>query len=201
MAKKKKESYFWTSYSDLMTSLFFIMLVLFVLAICLLSHRIAVTHAKAESTKELLNNKDFEYNKKFEKFVLKVPVYFPDTESDFKWLNEDTKGSLDRVGDEIIAFLNRHKDTKYLLIVEGQASRNSKKQMDDNYEYSFLRAKNLMKFWLQEKKKNFGDNCEVQIAGSGDGRLNVKILSAHDNPYNKKNQRFLIYIIPKNIFE
>lgn len=34
MAKKtKKESFFWTSYSDLMTSLFFIMLVLFVLAI------------------------------------------------------------------------------------------------------------------------------------------------------------------------
>ena len=34
----KKESYFWTSYSDLMTSMFFIMLVLFVLAIALL-HR------------------------------------------------------------------------------------------------------------------------------------------------------------------
>lgn len=33
MAKNKKESFFWTSYSDLMTSLFFIMLVLFVLGL------------------------------------------------------------------------------------------------------------------------------------------------------------------------
>ena len=32
MAKRKKESFFWISYSDLMTSLFFIMLVLFVLS-------------------------------------------------------------------------------------------------------------------------------------------------------------------------
>lgn len=32
MAKKKKESFFWISYSDLMTSLFFILLVLFVLS-------------------------------------------------------------------------------------------------------------------------------------------------------------------------
>ena len=36
MSKKGKESYFWTSYSDLMTSLFFIMLVLFVLIIVVL---------------------------------------------------------------------------------------------------------------------------------------------------------------------
>ena len=33
MSKNKKESFFWTSYSDLMTSLFFIMLVLFVLSL------------------------------------------------------------------------------------------------------------------------------------------------------------------------
>lgn len=38
MAKKNKGSYFWTSYSDLMTNLFFVMLMLFILAIALL-HR------------------------------------------------------------------------------------------------------------------------------------------------------------------
>ena len=45
MAKKKRESFFWTSYSDLMTSLFFIMLTLFVLAIALL-HREVVQIGK-----------------------------------------------------------------------------------------------------------------------------------------------------------
>lgn len=33
MNKKKKESFFWTSYSDLMTSMFFVMLVLFILGL------------------------------------------------------------------------------------------------------------------------------------------------------------------------
>ena len=36
---EKRESFFWTSYSDLMTSLFFIMLTLFVLVIVLLHKR------------------------------------------------------------------------------------------------------------------------------------------------------------------
>ena len=39
---QKKESFFWTSYSDLMTSLFFVMLVLFILVIVLLHKRIDV---------------------------------------------------------------------------------------------------------------------------------------------------------------
>lgn len=208
MPKVKKESYFWTSYSDMMTSLFFIMLVLFVLAIGLLAHRLVVTqdvldNAKKaqESTEELNKNGDFEYNKKYKKYVLKVKVFFPQTQSDFKYLTPQALASLDRVGDELVDFFKRHKDNDYLLIIEGQASRNSINQMDDNYEYSFLRAKNLMKYWLLEKHKDFGKNCEVQIAGSGDGRLNVNILSAHNNPYSTDNQRFLIYIIPKNIFE
>ena len=45
MARNKKESFFWTSYSDLMTSLFFVMLTLFVLAIALL-HREVVQVGK-----------------------------------------------------------------------------------------------------------------------------------------------------------
>ena len=45
MSKKKRESFFWTSYSDLMTSMFFVMLTLFVLAIALL-HREVVNIGK-----------------------------------------------------------------------------------------------------------------------------------------------------------
>lgn len=214
MQKRKRESYFWTSYSDMMTSLFFIMLVLFVLAIGLLAKSLVAKQSEIDnikriekSTEELNNNGDFEYNREFKKYVLKVPVYFPSTKSDFSYLSDETKRSLDRVGDEIIAFLKRHSDTKYLLIVEGQASRNSTRQTDDNYEYSFLRARNLMKFWLEEKHKNFGDNVEIQIAGSGDGRLNnsdpkhMKNVLWDKYPENPHNQRFLIYIIPKNILE
>ena len=66
---KNRESYFWTSYSDLMTSLFFIMLTLFILTVVLLNQRMKATvneleqiKAIQESTKELeQKNGYFEY--------------------------------------------------------------------------------------------------------------------------------------------
>ena len=45
---QKKESFFWTSYSDLMTSLFFIMPVLFILVIVLLHKRREVTERQLD---------------------------------------------------------------------------------------------------------------------------------------------------------
>ena len=54
--KRKKESYFWTSYSDLMTSLFFIMLVLFILTVVLLNKRMQATTAELEAIKEVVNS-------------------------------------------------------------------------------------------------------------------------------------------------
>ena len=56
--KNKKESYFWTSYSDLMTSLFFVMLVLFVLIIVVLHNvnkDLEEALGKAKATIEQLN--------------------------------------------------------------------------------------------------------------------------------------------------
>ena len=97
MAKKKKESYFWTSYSDLMTSLFFIMLVLFVLVIALLHQRLVATKTELdeikkveESTKNL--SKDyFEYKKEYKKYVLKISVNYPAGQSDINFLPLETK--------------------------------------------------------------------------------------------------------------
>lgn len=47
-------------------------------------------------------------------------------------------------------------------------------------------------------KLNFGDNCEVQIAGSGDGELETNSMREESEILN---QRFLIHILPKNILE
>lgn len=47
----KQESYFWTSYSDLMTSLFFVMLVLFVLASAMLKNKIDEAERRKEGQK------------------------------------------------------------------------------------------------------------------------------------------------------
>ena len=51
--KRNKESFFWTSYSDLMTSLFFVMLVLFVLTMALLHRKMVATEQELEQIKRV----------------------------------------------------------------------------------------------------------------------------------------------------
>lgn len=217
----RKESFFWTSYSDLMTSLFFIMLTLFVLVIVLLHKRMETTEKQLEeikkveaSTKELGRSQYYAYKPEYKKYVLNVKCFFQESKSSFNDLETDT-ASLRKAGEEIQQFLSRN-DNKYLLIIEGQASRNSVKQTDLNYSLSFQRALTLMKFWKDICHIDFGTNCEIQIAGSGDGRYNFGYTGG-DNTYrfeeldktlmrergNKEveNQRFVIHIIPKNIIE
>lgn len=199
---EKKESFFWTSYSDLMTSLFFIMLVLFVLVIVLLHKRMETTERQLEEIKKIENStkdlsKDyFEYNKSYKKYVLKVKTFFPVNQHDIRLLSEPCRKDLLAAGKEISDFLKRHSENQYLLIIEGQASKNSELMSKHNYDLSFQRAQSLIRFWLDENKLNFGDNCEIQIAGSGDGRLNKKSMR---DTMEVNNQRFLIHILPKNI--
>lgn len=202
---KRKESFFWTSYSDLMTSLFFIMLVLFILVIVLLHKRMETTEKQLEEIKRVeastrdLEGRYFTYNDKYEKFVLNIKCHFPVAKYDISLLDENTRHELMNAGQQIKQFLDRHSENQYLVIVEGQASMNSVKWIQFNYELSYQRALSLIKFWAANPQTKFSDrNCELQIAGSGDGRLNAKTMR---DPVNSANQRFLIYIIPKNIIK
>jgi hypothetical protein len=203
--KKGKESFFWTSYSDLMTSLFIIMLVLFVLVIVLLHKRMETTLNELENIKKVeastqdLEGRYFSYNEEYEKFVLNIDCQFPVREYDINLLDDATRADLMTAGQQIKLFLDRHAENQYLVIVEGQASANSESWTEFNYNLSFQRALSLVKFWATNPKVKFSDkNCELQIAGSGDGRLSAKTMR---DRINVKNQRFLIYIIPKNIIK
>lgn len=218
----KKESFFWTSYSDLMTSLFFIMLTLFVLVIVLLHKRMETTEQQLEeikkveaSTKELEKSKNFAYKSEYKKYVLNVKCFFDDTKYELKDLQADT-ARLREAGYEIKQFLDRNDANQYLLIIEGQASRNSESLTEANYNWSFQRALTLMKYWKDICHIDFGANCEIQIAGSGDGRYNFGYTSGEGTERFKQldatlmrergmkernNQRFVIHIIPKNIIE
>ena len=208
--KKGKESFFWTSYSDLMTSLFIIMLVLFVLVIVLLHKRMEATIMEKEQIEKVLEDikkveastrdlegEYFSYNKEYEKFILNIDCQFPVREYDISLLDESTRAKLMDAGQQVKDFLERHSTNQYLVIVEGQASANSEAWTEYNYNLSFQRALSLIKFWATNPNVKFSDkNCELQIAGSGDGRLSAKTMR---ESINEKNQRFLIYIIPKNI--
>ena len=203
--KKSKESFFWTSYSDLMTSLFIIMLVLFVLVIVLLNKRMEATIIELEEIKKVeastrdLEGKYFTYNKEYEKFILNIDCQFPVSKYDIELLSDTTRSQLMDAGKQVKGFLEKHSENQYLVIVEGQASANSAKMTEFNYNLAYQRALSLSKFWAANPDVKFSDkNCELQIAGSGDGRLSAKTMR---ESVNEKNQRFLIYIIPKNIIK
>ena len=102
---------------------------------------------------------------------------------------------LAKAGEEIQDFLNKHKENQYVLIIEGQASKDN---YLFNYELSYQRALALMRYWIEDKGINFGNNCEILISGSGDGKLDTHSMR---ESVETENQRFLIHILPKNIFE
>ena len=210
MAKKRKESYFWTSYSDLMTNLFFVMLMLFILAIALL-HREMVqigkerdaTKAEIEKINEIRNaiqNIDttyFQYVPEYKKHILKTRVKFRSGSSNMNALDQATQTELLAVRDTIKSFLEnllkKDSEASYLLIIEGQASKDGYAL---NNQLSYERALSLFKFWFPDQKSTtlrfFNMPCEVVIAGAGfmEGK-------PRDSD-NSSNQRFLIQIMPQS---
>lgn len=80
----------------------------------------------------------------------------------------------------------------YLLIIEGQASNDG---YIKNFELSYERALSLYNYLQNNRKLDLKrENCEVLICGSG---TQGTMRSYPDNSTNKKNQRFLIHILPK----
>ena len=138
---QKKESFFWTSYSDLMTSLFFVMLVLFVLVIVLLHKRMEVTETqlleikKVEQSTKDLSRDYFQYRPDYKKYVLTIQVRYPAGKSDLKDMITTDKDAqlrqLAAAGREIRNFLKSHSENQYILIIEGQASK-------DNFRHSCI---------------------------------------------------------------
>lgn len=210
---QKKESFFWTSYSDLMTSLFFVMLVLFILVIVLLHKRMEATKTQMAATEAQLqeikkveqSTKDlsrdyFKYRPDYKKYVLTIQVRYPAGKSDLvDMISNDRENQLKQLaaaGNEIQTFLSKHSENQYILIIEGQAS---KDDYPYNYELSYQRALGLIRYWIKDSSISFGNNCEILISGSGDGKLDTH--SMRETGDERNNQRFLIHIIPKNIFE
>ncbi len=210
MAKKNKGSYFWTSYSDLMANLFFVMLMLFILAIALL-HREMVqigkerdaTKAEIEKINEIRNaiqNIDttyFQYVPEYKKHILKTRIKFRTGSSNINDLDLATQTELLAVRDTIKNFLGnlleKDSDASYLLIIEGQASKDG---YSLNNQLSYERALSLFEFWFPDEESTtlrfFNMPCEVVIAGAGymEGKPR--------DTENSSNQRFLIQIMPQS---
>lgn len=196
---KKKTDFFWTSYTDLMISLFFLMLVLF----ALLDRERKRFKSEAQilseldkvekQIKDLEKTGYFSYQAKYKRHVLKQSIYFPIAKSTIT-RSEDLK-YLAAVGRIIDTLVNKTQDNsiRYLIIIEGMASKFRKDNPDFNYELSYRRAYELLKLWkiLEAKGEiNLTKRCELLVAGSGVGGVGRE-------EDEIKNQRFLIQIIPK----
>ncbi|MCI5056123.1 MAG: hypothetical protein MRY83_08445 [Flavobacteriales bacterium] len=204
MAKvnEKKKDFFWLSYSDLMTSLFFVMLVLFVLVYSMQNKIIKeLTVAKIEldrirEIEKTVNNIDkrfFTYDSLNKKHILNVQFLFATGSANLNRIKPDRRPELVEAGKairDLILTFPEEENIKYLVVVEGQASKDN---WEGNDKLSYYRAQSLIELW-EENNIGLDDlkNCEIVIAGSGEKGI------PRDEPDRPPaNQRFLITIVPK----
>jgi len=196
----KKGGFFWISYSDLMTSLFYIMMVLFVVSIGYLQYQKSATEKQLQKIQELqasvqqLPAAYFEYQPQYKRFRIKEQIRFPRGESK---IDDSYRTYLVAVGNaisELILKLNndnkfRGMDIKYLVVIEGMASRDN---YPLNFELSYKRALSLYRLWKSEGISFDPKICEIQISGSG-----TEGIREYAGSKEFMNQQFLIHIIPK----
>ena len=210
MATRNKKDSFWLSYSDLMTSLFFIMLVLFIVSIVKMKGINAELNKTANATKKQLekieelnnsikgiDNKYFKYDEQFKSHSLRdIVVSFNTYSSNIHDIEIEQLDKLLKAGEAILHFMQNAKkkipEAQYILIIEGQSSKDN---YERNFELSYERALALIKYWNANSIEfdSLG-NCEVLISGSGQSS---KFRIQPDIRGNKDNQRFVMHIIPK----
>lgn len=150
MAENNKKTLFWTSYSDLMTSMFFAMLVLFIVVVVAMGAvnrklqmaKVELENAlsKANATNEQLNqilrlqdqfntltaSSSLQYDEQKRMFYAKDFVGIEIFEPNKDVIKDEYLATVDKVGTDIknlIESLNsNNKDFKYLLVIEGTAA-------------------------------------------------------------------------------
>lgn len=186
----KKNNFFWIGYSDLLTSLFFIMLVLFVITFSILrknNAELVQQNQKLELIKEVeealgsLDGRYFRYDEFNKRYKLNVDVSFRSGSDDFNDLPLSDRSYLEEAGfalyNTIVDLIEKNPKIEYLLIVEGNTQRaiyngewNYQAIPDVGYRLSYRRALALVNFWKNEcgiPFEEIRDNCELLIAGSG----------------------------------
>ncbi|RZJ70284.1 hypothetical protein [Flavobacterium sp.] len=195
----KKNNYFWASYADLMTSLFFIMLVLFVLVIAMMKRQQQATEAQLTKIREIqtavkeLPEKYFAYDSIYKRFSLKSDVEFFINTDNFKKAEDEVY--LTEVGKAIKKLIDNlgkkynGQDIRYLVLIEGMASNDAYKQND---QLSYLRALAVKKLWDKRGIHLNPAVCEIQVSGSGTAGV-----GRYPKKQDRKNQRIILQVIPK----
>jgi len=181
------KNFFWVSYSDLMTSMFFIMLVLYIVTFAILQQQLGKAQADAAKLQEIENVEKalqsidtnyFDFDDVNKRYKLNVNVNFPSNSSNINDISIDTRRELQKAGKSLYKKISSVIDTNnkidYFLIIEGNTQRSNNNWInfpDDGYKKSYERALSLYNFWKKKgiDFRDIGTQCEVILAGSGFG--------------------------------
>lgn len=160
---------------------------------------------------ENINPQYFEFNPTYVKHIFKIQVTYQRGQFDLYRLEDDANGNASRAdslrqqivkaGEEIRSTIVKlqendsiNQDIKYLVVIEGQASKDGFNTDDwhNNNVLSYQRALALHQFWRDKAGIDFSnmEKCELVISGSGEGGVPRDLLR------ETNNQRFLIHIVP-----
>ena len=205
---KKKNDFFWVSFSDLMTTMFFVMLVLFVLTVVYLKMEQAKTVARVDQLEKIVQLEEqfkplqadgqFYYLETCKKFVAKDLMGEEIFEPEKTEILPAYISTTIRIGKKLESFLdelqNQNPDFSYLLVIEGNMANTWNQRYDKNspyaYKASYERALAVYNLWLKNNIDFRKKNVEVLISGSGFHGLCRE-------PVEENNKRFSIQIIPK----
>lgn len=223
MSKPNDSSPFWVSYGDLMTSLFFVMLILFVLCIAQIQkERIAqqdlaleIDQVKTtnkqlqrivqldEQFKELNNASDLEYIEEKKVFVAKdligVEIFTPFDAT----IKPEYLDTVDRVGESLLevlkALYKNNPQLSFQLIIEGNAAipwHNLRQRSfnPDNTEMYRLSYDRALALYLRWQSRGIDLRAyNTEVIIAGSGFNGLH----RDQQVEENNKRFIIQIIPK----
>ncbi|MBE8712691.1 hypothetical protein [Sphingobacterium hungaricum] len=223
MSKRSESNVFWVSFSDLMTSLFFIVLVLFVVTfvnnrntIVAQAKQLKVYKEVEESLKPLKQDSSlFSYDERYKRFLLSFDVKFEigKAEINAQDLNnyditrtkildagKKLKSVLDTVvNDALQQNVEGGNNVTYLVVISGYASKldnadDSPMGLFSEYQLSYARAYSLWRFWI----KNGIDFENKKYKGLIDLQLAGNGWGGVGRAVQEdKNQRFVVQVVPK----
>ena len=213
----KKSNFFWVGYSDLMTSLFFIMLVLYVVSFAILKSKQGDLQAAADQLKKIeniqlalegLDENYFTFDRVNKRYKLQVMASFLSGSDKILDIPLPIRQELFRAGRVLYAkvkeVIDRNPSVDYLLIIEGNAQRSNQNWItipNEGYKLSYGRALSLFNYWKSRGLdfKDLGSQCEIIIAGSGyfgysrdnneenNRKFSIQVTSKVGKLLNKKN--------------
>jgi hypothetical protein len=206
----KKANFFWVSYADLMTSLFFIMLVLYVISFAIAKSKIGILEVakvqleKIKNVQKAIENLDstyYQFDKINKRYKLNIDARFKPNSSNILDIPKNKRLELSNAGrnlfDKIKSIVDTSSVIDYLLVIEGNAARYNNNWVNNangGYRLSYNRALSLVDYWksMGYDFSLIGNNqCEVIIAGSG------YFSQSRDTVVEQNNKRFTIQVTSK----